>query len=128
MQKMKVRLATLILAIFIFMLSPLNSFAQGSAPNSAELLMFEADNCPYCENWKREIGVIYHKTPEGKIAPLRIININDNIAKEYSLKSKIFYSPTFVLINKGKEKGRIEGYAGEDFFWYQLETLLKELK
>ena len=40
------------------------------------------------------------------------------------LVSPIRFTPTFVLVDDGREIGRIEGYPGEDFFWGLLERLL----
>lgn len=37
------------------------------------------------------------------------------------------YTPTFVLIDGGREVGRIEGYPGEAFFWGLLEKLARDL-
>jgi hypothetical protein len=36
------------------------------------------------------------------------------------------FTPTFVIIDAGKELGRIEGYAGDEFFWFLLNRLLNE--
>ena len=36
-------------------------------------------------------------------------------------------APTFVLVEDGRELGRIEGYPGEDFFWGLLGKLLEKL-
>ena len=36
------------------------------------------------------------------------------------------FTPTFVLVEDGKELGRIEGYAGDEFFWFLLGRLLDE--
>ena len=44
--------------------------------------------------------------------------------KSVALKSAIRYTPTFVLVEDGQEKARIEGYPGEFFFWPRLENLL----
>jgi hypothetical protein len=30
-----------------------------------------------------------------------------------------------VLVDEGRELGRIEGYAGEEFFWFLLAKLLE---
>ncbi len=43
------------------------------------------------------------------------------------MRSQAQYIPTFVLIDEGKEVGRIEGYPGEDFFWGMLGKLLEKL-
>ncbi len=50
--------------------------ARGSA-QAAELVMFETLGCRWCLAWDKEVGVIYHKTAEGRTAPLRRLDIGD---------------------------------------------------
>ena len=45
--------------------------------DAAELLMFESDDCIWCDAWDAEIAPIYPKTSEGRRAPLRRIDIHD---------------------------------------------------
>lgn len=113
-------LMKLVLAFMLLAISPLPAIAEAAN----KLLMFEQDACPWCEAWRREVGVIYDKTPEGKQAPLVMINIDDPIPEQYSLDYGVVYTPTFVLLEDGVEIGRIEGYPGEGFFWARLEKLL----
>ncbi len=94
---------------------------------AAELIMLEQDNCEYCERWNDDIGVIYHKTQEGKSAPLRRVNIHQALPSDLANLNKGRYTPTFVLFDKGREVGRIRGYPGEDFFWGLLSKLLEKL-
>ena len=94
---------------------------------AAELLMFEEKWCPWCEQWNQDVGVVYHKTDEGKRAPLRRLDIHDPFPEGVTLESRPRYTPTFVLIEDGREVGRIEGYPGENFFWGLLGMLLKKL-
>ena len=94
---------------------------------AAELLMFEEKHCPWCEQWNEDIGVVYHKTDEGKRAPLRRVDIFDPLPDDIELASRPRYTPTFVLVDQGHEVGRIEGYPGEDFFWGLLGQLLQKL-
>jgi hypothetical protein len=96
-----------------------------SAANAAELVMFRRDACPYCAAWDREIGAIYPKTGIARRAPLRIVNLGDDAA--IRTLGPIIYTPTFVLAEVGEELGRIEGYAGDVFFWDQLDRLLQKL-
>jgi len=95
-----------------------------AAAADLKLIMFEQHGCVYCERWKAEIAPIYPKTAEGKAAPLQIINIHEPLPKGISLKSRPYFTPTFVLIDGGVEIQRLEGYAGDDFFWVLLEELL----
>jgi len=91
------------------------------------LMMFEQDGCPWCERWKAEIGPIYPKTAEGRIAPLVKVQIHDPLEKGITLNSPPVYTPTFILLNDGQEVGRIEGYRSDEFFWWFMETMIKKL-
>ena len=97
------------------------------AAPAAELIMFEEKWCEWCERWERDVGVIYHKTAEGRRAPLRRIDIHDGPPAGVTLVSRPQYTPTFVLVDRGREVGRIEGYPGEGFFWGLLGRLLGRL-
>lgn len=91
---------------------------------SAELVMYRRAGCPYCLAWDREIGPVYPKTEIGKTLPLRQVHLDRGKDNSVELKSPIRYTPTFVLVEDGREKARIEGYPGEFFFWGVLEKLL----
>ena len=96
-----------------------------SSSSAAELIMVRQVGCPWCAAWDRDIAPIYGKTEVGRRAPLRMVDLRDHLS--ISLKSPIIYTPTFVLVEKGREIGRIEGYTGDHFFWGLLETLLQQL-
>lgn len=99
-----------------------------AAPRAAELIMFESSTCEWCEAWNKEIGVIYDKTDEAKVAPLRRVSIDDPMPPDLTQIRGIHYTPTFVVISDGKEVGRILGYPGQDFFWGLLDVELGKLK
>jgi hypothetical protein len=98
-----------------------------SLAQSAELIMFEAPYCEWCEAWDDEVGVVYAKTSEGRLAPLRRISIHEPRPPDLAPIAGVLYSPTFVLLDRGHEVGRIVGYPGEDHFWGLLQVLLDEL-
>lgn len=106
--------------IGIFML------ANVPVASALELVMFEQESCEWCEVWDSEISKVYPKTPEGKAAPLRRVDIFDPRPADLKGLRKPHFTPTFVLVEKGKEIGRIRGYPGEDFFWGMLGELLKK--
>ena len=91
---------------------------------SAELVMYRHAGCPYCAAWDREIGPIYPKTDIGKTLPLRHVHTDRGKDHSVALKSPIRFTPTFVVVEGGVEKARIEGYPGEFFFWGVLEKHL----
>jgi hypothetical protein len=88
--------------------------------------MFRRAGCPWCAAWDREIGPIYGKTRVGGRAPIRFIDLERANELKTALRSPVRFTPTFVLLDEGREVGRIEGYPGEDFFWGMLERLLQE--
>ena len=87
-------------------------------PAAAEvrLLMIEAPGCPWCARRDAEVGDAYAGTPEGRSAPLVRTDIRA-LPEDPSLSAPAVFMPTFVLLRHGAEAGRIDGYAGEDFFW-----------
>ncbi len=92
---------------------------------AAELVMVEQPGCGWCAAWEWEISAIYPKTPEGRAAPLRRIDLRDQ-PNDLTLARKVLFTPTFVLVENGVELGRIEGYPGEDFFRGLLVTMLMQ--
>lgn len=100
----------------------------GLAENHAaqmELVMFSEQACPWCDAWSREIGPIYGKTPEGRRAPLRRVDIHDPRPADIAHVQGTRFTPTFVLLADGQEVGRIVGYPGQDFFWGLLDQLFR---
>ena len=55
------------------------------------------------------------------------MDIHAAIPEFIEKKGLVHFSPTFVLVEGGKEIGRITGYPGEDNFWWFLEELVKKL-
>lgn len=99
----------------------------GAPAKSAELVMFRQALCDWCEVWDKEIGGVYHKTPEGRSAPLRQLDIRERRPVELQRISPVVFTPTFVLMHEGREVGRIMGYPGEAFFWELLDKLIERL-
>lgn len=94
---------------------------------AAELVMFERAGCVWCERFNAEIGRIYDKTDEGAKAKLRRVDLGQAMPADLSQIKAAPFTPTFVLIEDGKEIGRIEGYPGENFFFGYLDNLLAKL-
>ena len=103
------------------------SFAALGPAKAAELVMFEEDGCGWCARWNNEIGVIYPNTEEGRIAPLRRVDIHDQRPDDLAKITAVTFSPTFIVFQDGKEYGRIVGYPGQDFFWPMLQDILSSL-
>ncbi len=98
-----------------------------SDARAAELVMFEQAGCAWCEAFDREIAPIYGKTEEGRRAPLRRVDIAQNLPPDLAYLEVERLTPLFVLVDRGHEIGRIRGYPGEDHFWGLLGVLMKKL-
>jgi len=94
---------------------------------AAELIMFEQAGCVWCETFDREIAPVYPKTAEGQRAPLRRVNIDYPLPADLGFIAVERLAPLFVLVDKGREVGRIRGYPGEDHFWGLLGALIRKL-
>lgn len=90
---------------------------------AVELVMVEQAGCHWCAQWNKEIAPAYPNTDEGKRAPLRRVDLRD-LPDDITFKSAPVFTPTFVLVEDGAELARMEGYAGDQFFWFLLKQML----
>ena len=98
-----------------------------SSAHAAELVMFEQAGCAWCEAFDREIAPIYGKTEEGQRVPLRRVDTSQQLPPDLAFIETERLTPLFVLVDRGREIGRIRGYPGEDHFWGPLGVLIKQL-
>jgi len=112
------RLLFLILALFVCV--------AGKAAQAADLVYFNSSACSVCERWDEEVGVLYGKTDEAKRLALRPQSIHDEKPTDLSFLKGVAFTPTFVVVEDGREVGRIVGYISDYFFWGQLEGLIKK--
>lgn len=100
------------------------SRALAGADTGVRLVMVEEKGCRYCKAWDADIGGIYHKTSEGRFAPLKRVRRG---APEIKGFNPVVYTPTFILVRSGEEVGRITGYPGKGYFFEELEVLLSAI-
>jgi hypothetical protein len=108
------------LAAILLLAAPRQALAE------LALVMVEAPGCSYCVQWHEEVGVEYPLTAEGRAAPLRRIGLRETLPDDLDLASRPVFTPTFILVQSGVEISRVEGYPGEDFFWFLLGRMLDE--
>lgn len=92
---------------------------------AAELLMFEHKGCIACKRFKAEVLQDYINSELGKKLPIRsIVQGSKDALKGLKLSgSPFYYSPTFVIVQDGKEIARIRGYLGKDRFWQVINNV-----
>lgn len=114
-----------LIAVFTLLVMSLSS---ARALADTNLVMMEQEGCHYCEKWLAEIGDRYHLTEEGRIAPLRRVYLEEELPRDLPPEmASISITPTFVLVRDGVEVARLYGYAGDEFFWGQLQEMLNKL-
>ncbi len=87
------------------------------------LIMVDEPNCVYCRKWEAEIGGGYARSAQGRFAPLVKVRRK---SRELSGFNPVIYTPTFILVRRGEELGRITGYPGREFFYPELDALLAQ--
>ncbi len=90
---------------------------------AADLVMVEQPGCAWCARWDAEIAPAYPKTAEGRFAPLQRVQLRA-LPGDLEIARRVVFTPTFLIVEDGREIARLEGYPGEDFFWPVLEQLL----
>lgn len=101
--------------------------ASGAVPAMAvELLMVEQAICPFCKQFDAEVD--YSNTKTGQAIPLRRIQLTDPWPQDLASISHDMLTPTFILVDNGKELGRLRGYPGKEPFWALINQLIKEQK
>ena len=60
--------------------------------------------------------------------PLRRVNADRPAAAGVALVSPVRYTPTFVVVDNGREIGRITGYINGDAFWGLLGTFVSKIE
>jgi hypothetical protein len=95
---------------------------------AAELVMFERAGCEWCAAFDRDIAPIYNRSEEGLRAPLRRVDVTRPLPPDLAFIEVERFTPLFVLVEHGREIGRIRGYPGPESFWMQLSVLFDRLQ
>ena len=95
------------------------------APVSAELLVFEAENCPYCFIFRRDVASSYQRSPRARDVPIRYIDVRKIDLANLQLRAPLTMLPTIVLMKNGREVDRISGYMGPEPFFHMMSQLMR---
>ena len=115
-----------ILSFFILALVPSIAFQSSLAQAGADrLVMFDSHSCPSCRQFKRQMARKYRRSDLGRALPLKIINVHSRKAmRRYRSKTApIGFTPTFVLMHKGREAARFVGYDSPSSFMKNVRAL-----
>lgn len=103
-------------------------FAFAAPAAADQLVMFEQAGCPYCAAWNHDVGGLYAKTDEGRLLPLRRVDIHAARPADLRTIGGIHFTPTFVVMHCGREAARLTGYTGDANFWGLLDREITTIK
>lgn len=89
-----------------------------------ELVVFEADGCIYCENFRSDVLPLYRESRIGRETPIRFVNVSRSDEAKMGLSGAITIAPTVVLMHQGQEVDRIVGYTGPFNFMKMVAWML----
>jgi thioredoxin-related protein len=95
------------------------------APVSAELLVFESENCAYCFIFRRDVAPSYQLSPRARDVPIRYIDVRKTDLANLQLRAPLTMLPTIVLMKNGREVDRISGYMGPEPFFHMVSQLMR---
>ena len=94
-----------------------------SAAQAAELVMFDGKWCGVCKRFLAETAPLYKMTAAGRAMPLRVVD-SQQTPPWFHTQGPIVGTPIFVLVDHGRELGRISGYTSRDAFMSQAYGLM----
>ena len=111
------------LFLIIYFLGCINSTY---AEVRGKLLYFYSDTCAYCKAWENEIANIYLKTEFEDQFKLSFVDFfSEADLEKYGISKIVKVTPTFIFVKDKTEVGRIEGYNGQELFWWQVDEVIK---
>ena len=98
------------------------------AGDGLRLMMVRRRGCVHCDAWDREIGPVYGSHPEGRAAPLFMVDVEGPYPDGLALDRRPWLTPSFILLRGGQEVARFEGYPGAERFFEVLRVMLDEAR
>ena len=100
-------------------------FGFGSATPRFEILVFERENCGYCDLFRDTVAQRYKAGPHAQSMPMRFIDIDKADTDALGLKSRLTMLPTAVVMKDGAEVDRVPGLTAPDTFFSLVQHILR---
>jgi hypothetical protein len=94
-----------------------------SVTHSAELILVEQGGCYSCVKFNQEQGDVFELW-FGSELPLRRVDIHGRWPYRSAGVRRPMGTPTFIVVEEGKEIGRFAGYGDDQIFWKRLQAVL----
>lgn len=116
------RLSRMALSLLLaaVLLIPLQAVAE------TRLIMVTSDHCPFCRAWERDVGAIYDRSPYAPNMPLTRVEMGAPLPDDIVLTGPVMGTPTFLIVNDGREIDRQRGYDDAEMFWWWLSDHVPE--
>jgi hypothetical protein len=94
-----------------------------SAALTAEVILVEQGGCYSCVKFEQEQGDVFDLWL-GNELPLRRVDIHGRWPYRTAGVRRPMGTPTFIVVEEGKEIGRFAGYGDDRIFWKRLQAVL----
>lgn len=89
-----------------------------------QLMMVTSPACHFCRLWREEIGPGYPGSAAGRLAPIFEVDVAGPFPDGLALDRRPRLTPSFILLERGIEIGRVEGYVGRRHFYPVLGEVM----
>ena len=131
---MRLQTITILAVAMALIIAPIASQAARDgggevlSPTGDEIVVFETENCIYCELFRRDVLPRYMRSPRARSVTIRFADAHRAATAGQLLKEPIVVVPTFILVRRGREVGRITGYTGPSPFFQMVGRLIKDAR
>ena len=115
-----------VIVIMAFAVALPSVASSPAAAAESQLIMVTSDHCPYCQAWELDVGKIYDESPYALSLPLTRVEIGSKTPRGVTLQKPVVGTPTFLIIYKGEEINRQNGYIDAKMFWWWLSEYAAE--
>ncbi|MDP5307498.1 hypothetical protein [Paracoccus spongiarum] len=95
------------------------------AARPLRLMVVEARGCAGSAAWRREVGPGYAGSAAGRAAPILAVDFDGPFPDGLVLAARPRVTPSFLLLHKGVELSRLEGYGGPRAFEARIAAMLE---
>ena len=95
---------------------------------SVQLVVFETEDCVYCNLFRRHVLPAYSASPRSRDVPLRFLDLNAPDAGGVALDAPVDLLPTAVLLLNNRAVGRIPGYVAPESFFHAVNHLMARIE
>jgi len=95
-------------------------------PTGTELIVFETQECLYCQLFRRDVLPRVLRSSKTRSILVTFVDLNRGNRRNTQLQRPLVVVPTFVLIRRGREVGRITGYTGLQNFFLLMDEMLRQ--